>query len=74
MPKDNSKLIERIEEKFDTRGLFALAINMDPATLSRRLDLKGSDWSLEEAMKTAKVLDIPVDEIGIYFYGQSYEV
>lgn len=72
MAKDSSKLVGRIIEKYNTRKIFAKEIGMDPAALSRRLKFE-SEWSLEEALQASEKLEIPLEEVGIYFFGQNYK-
>lgn len=61
------KLKGRIIEKFDTLGKFAEALGIDATYLSRKL---GGDvaFSQKEIVKWSELLDIPENEIGLYFF------
>lgn len=64
------KLVGRIIEKCKTRQNFAQKINMSIPTLIGKLD--GSvDFKSKEIFKICEVLEIPMQEISIFFYQTS---
>lgn len=67
MEFDFSKLLGRIVEKYGTRTAFAAHAGLSDHALSCRLNnkipLKG-----EEIYKMAEMLDIPAQDIPIYFF------
>ena len=67
MPRDYSKLIGRIVEKFGTRAAFAEAMGLKYEALSRRLNNK-ADFKTEEYIRACELLDIPPKEIHLYFF------
>ena len=67
MQFDNSKLRGRIIEKFGSQLAFSLAISMKPGSLSQRLK-GGIDFTSSEIFKIIKELDIPIEEVGLYFF------
>lgn len=66
---DYSKLRGRIKEKLGTEGEFAHLINRTPNYISK-VFRNGTYLSQIDIDNGAKVLDIPVGEIGIYFFTQ----
>lgn len=66
---DYSKLRGRIKEKIGTEGEFAHRINRTPNYISK-VFRNGTYLSQVDIDNGAKVLDIPVGEIGIYFFTQ----
>ena len=66
---DYSKLRGRIKEKIGTEGEFAHSINRTPNYISK-VFRNGTYLSQVDIDNGAKVLDIPVEEIGVYFFTQ----
>ena len=66
---DYGKLRGRIVEKFDTAGKFVtyLPLKMVRETLSLKLNNK-SDFSQTEIMAFCDTLEIPYEEIPVYFF------
>jgi transcriptional regulator with XRE-family HTH domain len=64
---DYSKLRGRIREKFGTQEAFARAIDLSACTVSLLLCGK-LEWTAEKIRRTCDVLDIPVEEIPVYFF------
>lgn len=67
MEYDYSKLIGRIAERFRTQVGFAAALGMSEHSLSVKLNSKIA-WKQTEIMAACRLLDIPHDEIGNYFF------
>ncbi len=61
------KLRGAIREKYGTQEAFAAAINMNPATLSSRLNGK-TEWSIAEMKIIAELLQIPIERAYLYFF------
>lgn len=61
------KLRERIGIMFPDHPTFARKMNMNPSTLSAKLNGK-SDWTREEIIYSCSLLDIPIDEVTDYFF------
>jgi hypothetical protein len=69
---DYSKLRGRIREKFGTQALFAAAmreagLNFSDCVLSQKLNNQ-SDWDGTEMHTACVLLDIPPEEIHLYFF------
>lgn len=64
---DYSNLIGKIIGKFGTRKNFARAMRTQVSTVSQLLNDK-RHFSQRTIDKWAAILDIPYDEIGIYFF------
>ena len=62
-----AKLLGKIREHFGTNGAFALEMEMDSSTLSAKLNEK-SPWKREEIEKACELLDIPIEEVYLYFF------
>lgn len=62
-----SKLKGKIKEVFDNNKNFANAMEMDLSTLSFKLNNK-SPWKREEIEKACELLDIPIEEVYLYFF------
>lgn len=62
-----SKLLGRIKECGFTQAKLAKAIGISKTTLSVKLNNLFS-FTSEEILAICKVLDIPTNEIGAYFY------
>lgn len=67
MTFNTAKLKGRIVEKFGTQGKFAEALGVVPLTVSRKLNGDAS-LSREDMWEWAQTLDIPVQDIGAYFF------
>ena len=63
------KLRGRIREYYETQGAFAKALNMSPATLSKKLMGK-TEWNRQEIEEVCTLLNIPINEIYAYFFTQ----
>lgn len=67
MPYKYNKLKGRITEKFGTRSNFAKALNLSENSLSLKLNCK-TGFSQEDIDKWAELLDITIEEYGLYFF------
>lgn len=67
MSFDYSKLSGSITEYFVTRGAFAKSMGFSERTLSLKMNGK-IQWKHEEIHKACELLNIPVEEIPIYFF------
>ena len=67
MGMKHAKLRGRIREKFGAQDAFAAAMGKHPATISCKLNGK-SDWTRQEIETAVRLLDIPVEDIGAYFF------
>lgn len=72
---DFSKLRGRIKEKLGYDSIFAEKIETSAASLSSKLNNK-SDFTASEILKATEpdVLDIPINEIGEYFFKEKLEL
>lgn len=61
------KLRGRIRECYTTQEAFAKALNMSPATLSKKLMGK-TEWCRQEIEEVCNLLAIPAEEIPAYFF------
>ncbi len=61
------KLRGRIRECYETQEAFAKALNVSPATLSKKLMGK-TEWDRQEIEEACALLDIPAEEIPTYFF------
>jgi hypothetical protein len=67
MPYNYNALRGKIREVFGTQDAFATAMAMSSSTLTAKL--KGrTDWKRAEIEQAMKVLDIPVQDVGLYFF------
>ena len=66
MEFDYSELRGRIISKFGTCTRFAMAMDMDSAWLSAKLNHR--NFNTKEIVKAVELLEIPQDEIGRYFF------
>lgn len=62
-----AKLRGRIKEKFGTEGKFAEALGTTQNTLSRKFNDK-VQFSSEDIKKYCSLLEIPLEEVGVYFF------
>ena len=67
MEFDYSKLLGRIREYGYTQKTLAIAIEMSVSQLNQCLNGK-SNFKHSKILAICKVLDIPVSEIGVFFY------
>ena len=63
------KLRGAIREKFGTQNAFAEALGVSKCVLSRKLAGK-REWSLSEVQAACRLLEIPADCIGDYFFNE----
>ena len=63
-----AKLRARIKEKYGTEGNFADALNTTQMTVSRKFNDK-TQFSSEDIRAWCKLLEIPLEESGLYFFG-----
>ena len=61
------KLRGKIREVYGTQSEFARAMGKDPSTISAKLSDK-TDWTREEIEQVCVLLDIPLADIGKYFF------
>lgn len=61
------KLLGRITEKFSNNKSFAAALDISERTLSLKLNNK-IDFKQKEIDKICNLLEIPINEISIYFF------
>ena len=69
MEFDYSKLLGRIREYGYTQKTLAVAVGMSPTQLNQCLKCK-SNFKHKKILAICKVLDIPISEIGSFFYVQ----
>lgn len=62
-----AKLRGRIKEVFGTNEAFAEAMEMDSSSLSAKLNNR-SPWKREEIEKACMLLNIPIEEVYLYFF------
>lgn len=62
-----SKLRGKIKEVFGSQDAFAVAMSMNPSTLSAKLTGK-TDWSIREAELACRLLGISLGEMHLYFF------
>lgn len=65
-----AKLKGRIKEKFGTQQAFAEAMEISTVTISMKLNGK-IEWKSDEIAKASELLEIPLEEVGIYFIRKS---
>lgn len=58
---------ESIKAKFQNLENFAKVMGMDRSTLSNKLNSKTA-WTQFEIEKACKLLDIPMEKVGEYFF------
>ena len=68
---DHTALRKQILSKFGTIAAFAKAIDMKPATLRNRLDMK-SEFRYEEMLRIANGLQLSGDELTGCFFSEHY--
>ena len=62
-----AKLKGKIKELYGTQSAFAEAMGMDNATLSLKLNNK-TPWKDEEIEKACGLLNIPIEQVHVYFF------
>lgn len=62
-----SKLRGRIKEKYETQENFAQKMGISRTTLSQKLN-NINEFTQQEINKAVELLDLPVEEIPIYFF------
>lgn len=62
-----SKLRGKIREMYGTNANFATVMSMDLSTLSLKLNNK-TPWKREEIEKACGVLEIPIEDVYLYFF------
>lgn len=65
-----SKLKGKIKEKYDRQDLFADNLGVSSVSLSAKLNNKWG-FTQPEIIKSCELLDIPHDEIHLYFFALS---
>ena len=69
MKFNHSKLLGRMREYGFTQESLAKIIGINESTLNAKLNGKNY-FTTPEIVKIARALDIPNEEIGVYFYAQ----
>jgi len=64
---DYSKLLGRIAEKMGTQAIFSKKMGLSERTISLKLNGRIA-FRQDEMIKACEVLDIPKEEIGVYFF------
>ena len=67
MSYNYSKLRGKIIEKFETLGAFSKAMDWSERTNSLKMNGK-VEWKQNEIIKASKLLEIPTEEIDVYFF------
>ena len=67
MKFDSAKLRGRIRTYFSTQAAFAEAMHMSACALSQKLNGR-SEWAAGEIRRACELLDIPADELHLYFF------
>lgn len=62
-----SRLRGKIREVFKTEEAFARAMELDPSTMSLKLNSK-SEWSRLEMERACLLLCIPIEDVHLYFF------
>lgn len=66
---DYRKLKGRIIEKYDSYKNFADAMGYAIDNLvSRKMTNQNTRWTVDDIPKVCKLLDIPIEDIGLYFF------
>lgn len=61
----------KIREVFKTETAFAIAMGMNPATLSSKLN-NTTPWKREEIEKACELLGIPIENVHLYFFDKKF--
>lgn len=67
MSYNYSKLRGKIIEKFETLGAFSRVMDWSERTNSLKMNGK-VEWKQNEIIKASKLLEIPTEEIDVYFF------
>lgn len=67
MNYDYSELLGKIRAKFKTQKVFAIAMQMSPCTLSKKLN-NLVDFNRQEIERACDLLGIPLTEVTTYFF------
>ena len=67
-----SKIRGKIKELFGINENFAKAMGMDLSSLSAKLNNK-SPWKREEIEKACGLLQIPIEDVYLYFFTKKVE-
>ena len=62
-----SKLRGKIKEVYEKNEPFAIALDIDPSSLSAKLNNK-SPWKREEIEQACELLHIPIEKVYLYFF------
>jgi len=65
---DYRKLRGRIREKFGSERKFAEALGISNVAVSNKFNKKEGGLSQDTILKWSELLEIPQEEIGIYFF------
>ena len=68
---DSSRLKGRIIEKFGTLADFCKRLGINQGTLTSRLHGR-SYWRQDEIAHIILLLEIPKDEVSVYFFSEKY--
>lgn len=69
---DYTLLRKTIKEKYRTEGAFAEALGIDRTSLYAKL-INKTEWKREEIEKACLLLDIPINEVHVYFFKHEVE-
>lgn len=69
---DYSKLLGKIKEKCKTQDEFARKMHLGRVSVSQRLNNK-LDFDAREIQLACEILDIPKEEIPVYFFTQEVQ-
>lgn len=64
-----AKLRGKIKEVYERNEAFSKALGIDLSTLSLKLNNKTS-WKREEIEKACELLEIPIEDVYLYFFTQ----
>lgn len=69
MSFNHSKLKGKIVEKYGNQTAFAKAFGISENSFSRKMNNK-TRFTSDDISKIVEMLDIPIEEIGLYFFTQ----
>lgn len=61
----------KIREVFGRQEDFAVEMDMNPTTLSNKLN-NITPWKREEIVKACELLGIPIEEVHLYFFDKKF--
>lgn len=67
MNYDYSELLGKIKAKYKTQKAFALALQINPCALSKKLN-NHVDFTRQEMERACELLGIPLTEVYTYFF------